>query len=153
MWRLARASETLDVNSLYTYLLVASLFETTSRVAIVPGHELVGFMAGLREPRRPDRLFIWQIAVAPAMKRQGVASALIDDVLADPRGQPVQYLTATVTPSNHASATLFHAIAKRRRTAFTRRPFFPVALFAETGHEAEDLIEIGPLGEAGIRDA
>lgn len=153
MRELAEASGTLDVNSLYAYLLVASLFSETSRVATTPGLDLVGFLAGLRDPRDPERLFVWQIAVASAVKRQGVALALLEAVLGDVGEPPVRYVTATVTPSNRASAALFGALARRRRTAFTRRPFFPAALFAGTRHEAEDLVEIGPFGVSGAREA
>lgn len=153
MWRLARASDTLDVNSLYAYLVVAALFGQTSRVATTDDAELVGFMAGLTAAGSPDRLFVWQVAVAPTMQKRGVASALIEDVLRDPALRRIRYLTATVTASNHASAELFRSIARRRRTTFDRRPFFPAALFGDTGHAAEDVIEIGPLRESAVREA
>src|SRR5690625_7464568 len=60
MWRVARDSRTLDLNSSYTYLLFARDFAATSRVAISAG-EVVGFVIGYLRPEAEDRLFIWQI--------------------------------------------------------------------------------------------
>src|SRR5699024_330219 len=77
MWRVARASRTLDLNSSYTYLLFARDFAATSRVAISAG-EVVGFVIGYLRPEAEDRLFIWQIAVDQSQRGQGVAARLLE---------------------------------------------------------------------------
>src|SRR5690606_9693805 len=62
MWRLARDSGALDLNTSYAYLLFARDFARTCRVAVVE-NEVVGFVLGYRRPDEPETLFVWQIAV------------------------------------------------------------------------------------------
>ena len=62
MWRVARDSGELDLNSSYAYLLLAEHFAETCRVAVVPdteapeGERVVGFVTGYRLPDDVDAL-------------------------------------------------------------------------------------------------
>ena len=70
---IAAATETLDVNSTYAYLLMATDFAETSIVVVGVDGAVCGFITGYRPPRRPDTLFVWQVAVAPDAQGRGLA--------------------------------------------------------------------------------
>jgi L-2,4-diaminobutyric acid acetyltransferase len=146
LWRTARDSGSLDLNSPYAYLLVATDWADTSVVA----HDdegLVGFVAGYRPPTDPDHAFVWQVAVAGRARGRGVARHLLQGMLARPGNLDARFLTATVTPSNAASLALFGGLARSLQVPCERRERFPAALFpAELGtHEPELELRIGPL--------
>lgn len=140
MWRLARDSGSLDLNSTYAYALFAREFASTCRVA-VDGEQILGFVLGYRPPQRPGHLFVWQVAVAEEARGSGLARLLIDDLL---DSLDVVALEASVTESNAASRALFAGIARRRRADLTWHPFIGAAELGGT-HEAEPLLHIGPL--------
>ena len=79
MWRIARDSKTLDLNSSYAYLLWCAHFSSTSAVATV-GEEVIGFVTGYVPPDDPGTIMIWQIAVRDDFQGRGVARALLDEV-------------------------------------------------------------------------
>ncbi|MGE4220112.1 MAG: diaminobutyrate acetyltransferase [Alphaproteobacteria bacterium] len=150
IWKLVRDGGTLDLNSPYAYLLVATDFADTSLIA-ERGGEAVGFVAAYRPPPRPDTLFVWQVGVAPAARGQGLAGrmlAALADEAAGRRG--VRWLEATVTPSNAASDALFRSFARRRGLACAVGDGFAAADFPDTDpkHEAERHYRIGPLKPA-----
>ena len=66
LWRLARDSGSLDLNSPYAYLMWCTDFADTAVVA-TDGDEVVGFVVGHRPPTDPDSAFVWQVAVAALM--------------------------------------------------------------------------------------
>jgi L-2,4-diaminobutyric acid acetyltransferase len=150
VWRLARDSASLDLNSPYCYLLLCSHFADTSLVAEERG-EIVGFVAAYRPPIRPDSIFVWQIAVAASHRGAGLASRLLAALVAQPAVRDVRQLEATVTPSNDASRRLFLGFARRFGVPCREESGFPAQLFplAETAHEAEILLCIGPLAGTG----
>src|SRR4051794_41966070 len=67
MWRLARDTQVLDVNSPYSYLLWCRDFADSSVVAR-DGDRLSGFITGYIRPRSADTLFVWQVAVDQAYR-------------------------------------------------------------------------------------
>ncbi|GIG70853.1 diaminobutyrate acetyltransferase [Phytomonospora endophytica] len=148
LWRLAREAGSLDVNSPYSYLLWCRDFADTSVVAR-DGERPVGFISGYTRPGRAATLFVWQVAVAPSHRRQGLARRMLDH-LADslaPRG--VVNVEATVTPSNESSTRLFTSFAEARGATVTRDVLFAEDHFPAGGaHEAEVLFHIGPLRRA-----
>jgi L-2,4-diaminobutyric acid acetyltransferase len=150
VWRLARDSASLDLNSPYCYLLLCSHFADTSLVAEERG-EIVGFVAAYRPPIRPDSIFVWQIAVAASHRGAGLASRLLAALVAQPAVRDVRQLEATVTQSNDASRRLFLGFARRFGVPCREESGFPAQLFplAETAHEAEILLCIGPLAGTG----
>lgn len=142
MWRVARDSRTLDLNTSYAYLLLARDFAATSRVALHNG-EVVGFVLGYLRPSAPDRLFIWQIAVDASMRGQHVAGRMLDALLADLPG--VRTVETTITEDNTASQRLFASFAQRHGADHEIQPFFEAADFPDAGHDAELLHVIGAL--------
>ncbi|WP_156760648.1 diaminobutyrate acetyltransferase [Microbacterium karelineae] len=148
MWRVARDSGTLDLNSSYAYALFARDFSATSRVAVAGG-EVVGFVLGYRRPDDLSRLFIWQVAVDAAQRGRGVSGRMLDDLVgalraADPS---VGWLETTITDDNLASRGLFRSFAARWRATERIDPLFDAAHFPDA-HDAEPLHLIGPLDTA-----
>lgn len=143
LWRIARDSGKLDLNSSYAYLLWCHDFADTSVVARVNG-EPVGFVIGYRRQAAPDTVVVWQVAVAESQRGRGLAGRLLDRMYAGLLDHGVRYLETTVTPDNAASIALFRSFAKRWNAEITRSDHFSAADFPDD-HEQEDLYRIGPL--------
>lgn len=148
MQRLAHATDALDVNSTYAYLLCATDFADTSIVAERDG-DLVGFITGYHPPTRPEVLFVWQVAVAPSAQGRGLGGAMLDAlstrVRSDRRGHPVT-VEATVAPGNEQSRRLFGAFARRHGVRLTEHAHFGAELLHPDGHhEDEPILRIGPI--------
>lgn len=147
LWRMARDSRVLDVNSPYSYTLWCRDFADTSVVARVAGAPR-GFITGYVRPSRPDTFFVWQVAVDGDHRGRGLARLMLDR-LADrlvPRGH--RYMEATVTPDNTASTAMFESFARDRGCEVARSPLFGAEHFPEGGHEPEVLFRIGPISNA-----
>lgn len=144
IWRLVRASEALELNTCYAYVLLCDHFGGTCLVA-TRGDDLVGFVAAYRPPSRPDVVFVWQIGVDAAARGHGVAGRLLDTLLSRPACTGVTALEATVAPSNTASSRLFESFARRRGVDCRVTEGYPAAMFGEPAHEPEALFHIGPL--------
>jgi L-2,4-diaminobutyric acid acetyltransferase len=175
LWQLARLVG-LDLNSPYAYVLWGDRFSGTSVVAHevrgdggtdvdngvggdgagrdegdgVPA-DIVGYVTAFHPPGAPDTLFVWQVGVSPAARGRGLASRMLDELLAR---TGARWLEATVTPSNEASTALFTGAARRHDTDLDRSVAYPEDMFPG-GHEAEILFRIGPLGPVagGVRAA
>ena len=109
MWRLARDSGALDLNTSYAYLLFARDFADTCLVAVVDG-EVSAFVLGYRRPAAPDTLFVWQIAVDENRRGHGLAARLLDELSTS---LDVRHVEATITADNTASQRLFASFARR----------------------------------------
>ena len=110
VWETVEKSGALDLNSAYSYLMMAAYFPDTCRVAY-RGRRMAGFVLGFTPPRQPDTLFVWQIGVNPREQGRGLGKAMLLDLLATPACGHLRYLEATVTPSNTASERLFRGVA------------------------------------------
>lgn len=146
LWRIARDSKVLDLNSSYSYLLWCRDFAATSAVARDGRGEPVGFITGYVRPDRPRTLLVWQVAVDEAHRGRGLAGALLDGLvgrIAAERG--LSTVETTVTPDNTASERLFLAFAARHGAAVEREVLFDTRLFPDGPHEPEVLYRIGPL--------
>lgn len=142
IWRIARDSGTLDLNTSYAYLILARDFGATSRLAIADG-EPVGFVLGYQRPTAPERLFIWQIAVDASQRGRRIAGRLLDALVADlPQ---VSTLETTITEDNSASQRLFASFAERHGAEHAVGPLLTEAHFPDPGHGAELLHEITGL--------
>ncbi len=145
LWRLARDSKVLDLNSPYSYLLLADHHGHTSVIAEQQG-EPVGFVTAWTPPRKPDVLFVWQVTTSEAVRGQGVAGRMLDFLLTLPAHAAARYLETTVTPSNGPSRALFHAFARRHGATVVESDGYTSDHFPPEGtHEAERLLRIGPL--------
>jgi L-2,4-diaminobutyric acid acetyltransferase len=148
MQRLVVETGVLDVNSTYTYLLMATDFADTTIVAELD-NELCGLITGYHPPSRPEVLFVWQVAVASSARGAGLAGTMLDSlaerVRRDRRGHPVT-VEATVAPSNSASRRLFGAFARRHGVPMLEQSCFRADQLAVDGtHEDEPILRIGPI--------
>ena len=147
LWRLARDSGVLDMNSSYAYLLWCRDFASTSAVARMDG-AVVGFVTGFLRPEAPDTVMIWQVAVDAGQRGRNLAGLMLHAVVDRLSPQGVRWMHTTISPSNEASIRLFTALARARGTEIERRALFAPEDFPteEPGdHEAEDLYVIGPF--------
>ncbi|HEX2212183.1 MAG TPA: diaminobutyrate acetyltransferase [Mycobacterium sp.] len=148
MRRLVIETDVLDVNSTYTYLLMATDFADTTIVADRDG-DLCGLITGYHPPARPEVLFVWQVAVARSAQGTGLASVMLDNLVdrvrEDRHGHPVT-VEATVAPDNTASRAFFGAFARRRGVPLVEQPYFTAdQLDADQQHADEPLLRIGPI--------
>jgi L-2,4-diaminobutyric acid acetyltransferase len=146
MWRIARESEQLDLNSSYAYLLWCRDFAGTSAVARADG-DVVGFVIGYVRPQAAETLVAWQIAVHAAHRGRRIATALLHDVVRRASGAGVIYLETTITSDNEASIGLFGALAARWGASVQRSQLFHSAQFPDE-HGTEELFRIGPFAPA-----
>lgn len=141
MWRLARDSAVLDLNSSYAYLLWARDFAATSVVARV-GDDTAGFVSGYRRPDEPTTLMVWQVAVDEAHRGRGLARRMLDELTR--RCADVDHVETTITADNEASIALFGSYAAAHDAPLERTPLFRAEDFPD-GHDEELLFRIGPL--------
>jgi diaminobutyrate acetyltransferase len=143
LWRVARDSGSLDLNSSYAYLLWCKDFADTSVVVRERG-DVVGFVTGYVPPATRDTLMVWQVAVAGSHRGAGLAAKMLDHLLDRLRPAGVRYLETTVTEDNTASNRLFRSLAERRLADVDRAELFAAADFPDH-HEAEFRYRIGPF--------
>ncbi|MGW5050454.1 diaminobutyrate acetyltransferase [Actinokineospora sp. NPDC004072] len=148
MWRIARDSGTLDLNSSYAYLLWCRDFAETSAVVRADG-AAVGFAIGFLRPADPQTLVIWQIAVDAAQRGRGLAGQLLDHLVERLAERGVRYLETTITPDNTASIALFDGLARRRGARREATALFAADAFPDE-HDREDLHRIGPLQPVAV---
>lgn len=134
----------LDLNSLYAYLLQGLHFAATCVLA-EHDHTPCGYVSAYCPPGRPDTLFVWQVAVAPGHRGQGLARAMLRHLLDRPACRAVRWLETTVGPSNLASTRLFQGLARDLDCPCTVSPLFSAATFGDGNHDAEHLFRLGPL--------
>ncbi|GAA1918383.1 diaminobutyrate acetyltransferase [Streptomyces sodiiphilus] len=146
LWRIARDSEVLDLNSSYSYLLWCRDHAATSVVARDADGSPVGFITGYVRPQDARTLFVWQVAVDHGQRGRGLAAAMLDG-LARRAGEElgVQCIETTVTPDNTPSNRLFARFAERHDAPVEREVLFDAEVFPDSGHEPEVLHRIGPL--------
>ncbi len=146
IWRIARDSEVLDLNSSYSYLLWCRDFAATSVVARGEDGEPIAFVTGYIRPDRPHTLVIWQVAVDRAHRGKGLAAALLDALTARVAAdQGLSSVETTITPDNAASERLFTSYAQRHDVGLEREVLFDGGLFPEEEHLPEVLHRIGPF--------
>lgn len=129
---------------MYCNLLQCTHFAGTSVAADAEG-ALAGFVSGYLVPSRNDTLFVWQVAVAPEFRGQGLATRMLHELLARPACSRVRYVETTVTDTNVASLSLFNAFANRRKARLASTPYFDKNLHFDGRHDSERLLRIGPL--------
>ena len=142
--RLVADSGVLDRNSCYCYLLLCRDFAKTCVVAETTG-EPVGFATAYLPPSRDGTVFVWQIAIAASARRQGLALRMLHELLALPACREIQFVEATVSPSNDASRRLFFKLAESLQVPCHVETGFTAEHFGGDDHEEEELFRIGPL--------
>lgn len=134
------------MNSSYSYLMWCEIFSDSSIVVEKDG-DIVGFISGFINPKTPDRLFIWQVAVDELQRGNGLGTRMLYQLLDREEHQDVRYVEATVSPSNIPSQHLFLGLAKKLDTECSISNYFLSIDFPRTGHENEQLYKIGPVKE------
>ncbi|MFJ6081738.1 diaminobutyrate acetyltransferase [Streptomyces sp. NPDC092369] len=146
LWRIAKDSKALDLNSSYSYLLWCRDFAATSAVARDGRGEPVGFVTGYLRPDRPGTLLVWQVAVDGAHRGRGLAGALLDGLVARIGAERrITTVETTITPGNTASERLFASFAERHGAQVEHEVLFETGLFPDGPHDSEVLHRIGPL--------
>jgi L-2,4-diaminobutyric acid acetyltransferase len=152
IWALIEACPPLDRNSLYCNLLQCTDFAETCVVAERAG-ELVGWISGYVPPSSASTFFVWQVAVAPQARGEGLALRMLEWLLGRPAAKGARLLTTTITQSNAASWALFSSFARRRGSALARSPRFWRDQHFGGAHETEWEAQIPLAGSSGPRVA
>jgi L-2,4-diaminobutyric acid acetyltransferase len=144
--RLIASSPPLDINSIYSYYLLADHFRDSCVVAESSG-KLVGFISAYRIPNRADTLFVWQVVVDEVMRGKKLASRMLDALLQGYEDAGVAFVEATVNPSNAASRGLFERLARQRGSSVQVKTYLEASAFGDSGeHESELLLRV-PLSK------
>jgi len=151
MWKIAKKTGNLDMNSPYAYIMVGEYFADTSILA-EEGAEAAGFISGFQVPARPDTLFVWQVGVDPDRHGKGIGTRMLGALLHRRALEGVCYLETTVTPSNDKSMALFEGIARRLSTECARDREFGRELFPHPDHEEEVVLRIGPFTPQAVQE-
>lgn len=137
----------LDTNSVYCNLLQCSDFADTCIVAERDG-QIVGWISGYRPPTKPDRFFVWQVAVSQAARGEGLGGRMLDALLERRALHGVLSMTTTITEDNAASWALFEGFARRHGATLRRTPRFERDPHFGGAHDTEWEARIGPLPTA-----
>lgn len=141
IWRLIESCRSLDDNSLYCNLLQCDHFSETCMLA-ERGDALLGWVSGYRLPAEPETLFVWQVAVAPQARGQGIGRRLLQKLLDAPVCDDVVRLKTTITADNDASWALFTSVADRLEASLDREPYFERHSHFDGHHATEHLVTI-----------
>jgi L-2,4-diaminobutyric acid acetyltransferase len=134
----------LDLNSRYCYMLVCTHFSDTS-VVVEAGDTIKGLVSGYIDPKNPETLFVWQVAVDTSLRGQGVASRMLKTLLERDNLRAIRYIDTTISPSNSASQNLFRRLAAELQAGISETPCFDKSLFGGEAHEDEHLFRVGPF--------
>jgi len=140
LWRMAKDSQVLDLNSSYSYLLWCRDFADSSILATVDG-EPAGFITGYLRPDEPGTLMVWQVAVDESFRGRRLAGSMLDRLAHQVDAQRVE---TTITEDNEASIRLFTGFAGRHDAVLEREPLFTRDQYPDS-HDTEFLFRIGPL--------
>lgn len=141
---LIAASSPLDVNSAYCNLLQCTDFQETCVLA-ERGETLLGWISAYRPPHSPEKIFVWQVAVDPAARGEGLALQMLDALVARPAVAGASTLTTTITEDNEGSWRLFRAFARRHGATLTQSPRFEHEAHFAGAHATEWEARIAPL--------
>ncbi|MDY0131600.1 MAG: diaminobutyrate acetyltransferase [Desulforegulaceae bacterium] len=145
IWELVKNSKSLDLNSIYHYVLMADHFNESS-IAAFKDNELAGFVTAYFPPIKHQTLFVWQVGVSKKFQGRNLGKTMITTLAKSQLSQKVKYLHATITTSNKASIALFKSTAKSLDSNYKfDEIIYPKDFFGETGHEPEKLFQIGPI--------
>lgn len=131
---IAVKTNSLDVNSTYSYALIGGHFFKTSIVA-KQDDKAVGFISAYFLPSDPKALFVWQVAVDPDYHKRGIAGAMLRDIYLRNKNE-IEKVQTTISPSNAGSNALFDSFAKRYGFKISQRVFLSEDQF-EGDHEKE----------------
>lgn len=131
----------LDINSAYCNFLQATHFKDTCVVAERNG-EISGFVSGYVRPEQQDTFFVWQVAVSPSARGEGLALSMIEELLKRKVTQNVQFIETTITEDNQGSWALFKKIDRLYGNGGTRSVFLHEEEHFGGKHDTEYLYRI-----------
>lgn len=144
MYRIAEETP-VDLNSSYSYLMMAEFFSKTCLVCENDQKEVIGFCTGniVVDPdvMFPDTLFIWQIAVLKDYRGMGLSKQMLTQLVQEIK---TPYLRCTITRENKNSIGSFRSLAKHYETEFKTSEGFTEDDFPDD-KAAEMLVTIGPI--------
>lgn len=150
VWQLVKETQTLDLNSVYCYIMLCDYFNDTCVIA-EDNEGLAGFVSAFKSPQQPECLFIWQIAVSPSRQRKGIGKKLLRELLSRESCRDIRYLKATVSPSNLASRGLFLHLVKTYGLECHLFEGYTTSMFpSERFHEEEILYKLGPFKNKAV---
>lgn len=144
---LIAACPPLDRNSLYCNLLQCTDFADTCIVA-ERGAGPEGWVSGYVPPADPHALFVWQVAVHPEARGEGLAGRMILALLERPACEETERIETTITPDNDSSWALFAAVARRLNAPIERRLRFDAEIHFRGRHDSEHQVTIGPISSS-----
>jgi len=144
LFNLVKASPPLDLNSVYYYYILCRDFSDTCVVA-ENNQQITGFISAYRKPREPSCLFVWQVAVTKESRGRQLASNMLEWLVDSMACNDMCVLETTITPSNHASLSLFKRFAEKRQANSHTSTFLDISQFGGQAHEAEVLFRITSL--------
>ncbi len=138
-----RINPPLDMNSVYCNVLQCTHFSETCVVAKKDG-QIVGYVTGYRQPKNPNVFFLWQVGVGQEGRGMGLATRMMQAILARESCRGVTELQTTITKSNEPSRKLFAGFARKEGADIKEEEaYFNREQLGD--HEAESLFRIGPL--------
>jgi L-2,4-diaminobutyric acid acetyltransferase len=143
VFKLINECKPLDVNSMYCNLLQCTHFRDTSILA-ESSNQLAGFISGYRVPEQPDVLFVWQVAVAPHARGQGLASQMLSRLI-EQQGPHIRYVHTSITADNTASWNTFRRLARDLGAALETDVMFDQQQHFGGEHATETRVSIGPF--------
>jgi L-2,4-diaminobutyric acid acetyltransferase len=135
----------LDENSAYCNFLQSSHFQNTCVLA-EQDEQVVGFVSAYCKPDKLNEIFVWQVAVHPNARGIGLASEMLDELLAKDELQQVEYLETTITEDNQGSWSLFKKLDRAQGGKGTISIFLDEKRHFEGEHDTEYLYRI-PLNK------
>lgn len=105
----------------------------------------MGFVTGYRKPKEAYIYFLWQVGVSEHGRGHGLATRMIQAILAREDCRGVIELNTTVTPSNEPSRALFRGLAEAEGAGISEHDYFSAEDFGAHDHEPECLFRIQPL--------
>lgn len=139
MWNIANETS-LDLNSSYSYLMMAELFSETCLV-VEDNDKIVAFTTAFEFKKSPDTLFVWQIAVLPKYRKEKLAQRMLQKLVKSTKSK---YIQATIEEANIASFSLFESLANKFEAKFQRQQGFDEDHFPDD-HNSETMIKVGPI--------
>mmetsp|Transcript_13227 Transcript_13227/g.16343 ORF Transcript_13227/g.16343 Transcript_13227/m.16343 type:complete len:209 (-) Transcript_13227:233-859(-) len=152
MYRIAKESGVLELNTAYCYMAFVEHFGDDGCIIAERNADVVGYVKGYRPPTHKNTIFVWQIGVANTEQGRGLGKLLLTQLsyrLCYKYG--VNYLEATVTPSNIISQKCFTGFARDIGVECIQSEYFTQNMFPNDGHEKEDLYRIGPFSTVDLQ--
>lgn len=145
---LIRACPPLDTNSLYANLIQCTHFPATCAVARMNG-KIVGWISGHRPPADMGTYFLWQVAVHPEARGQGLPRRMLSHILSRPEQAGIKRLQTSITRENEVSWALFRSVSAWLGAPMREVPWFDRDEHFAGRHASEFLVTIGPFVRPG----